>query len=51
LEVIDKWHDFDYLKKEVEFIVIVRGHRIEKQFGIKIKKIIDLKKEYLFNKG
>ncbi len=46
LEVIDKWHDFDYLKKEVEFIVIGRpGYELKNIFGIKIKKIIDLKKD------
>jgi nicotinate-nucleotide adenylyltransferase len=43
LEVINKWHDFEFLKKEVKFIVAKRpGYELNNVFKIKIIQVLDL---------
>ena len=44
LKDLKKWHDFEYLKENVEFILIKRpGHILSNRIEVKISKIISLK--------
>ncbi|MEI7718352.1 MAG: nicotinate (nicotinamide) nucleotide adenylyltransferase [archaeon] len=46
LKDLDKWHDFEYLKNSVEFILINRpGFEINNNLGIKIKEIVEMQSD------